>query len=62
MFKAGLVAQRENCLETPQASLPLIQKLPGMESYNPETDVLKVLKGGYGLKDAPRVWRLRLGQ
>ena len=33
-----------------------------MEDFDPECHVLQMLKGGFGLKDAPRMWRIRLGQ
>ena len=38
----------------------LIRKLPGFETFNHFTEVLMMLKAIYGLKDAPRAWRLRL--
>ena len=65
MYKLGLttgVQQRQVCLEIPKGSLALVRQLPGMEDFDPDIHVLQMLKGGFGLKDAPRVWRIRLGQ
>eukprot|EP00971_Amphidinium_carterae_P074837 1478837-Amphidinium_carterae.2 len=38
---------------------PYIRELPGCSMYDPEKDVLEMLKPVYGLKDTPRAWRLR---
>ena len=35
-------------------------ELPGMSQYNFSTEALKLLKAVYGLRDAPRAWRIRL--
>ena len=32
------------------------QLIEGYETFNPIVEVLKMLKGGFGLKDAPRLW------
>ena len=40
----------------------LVRKLPGFSDFNPATEVLRMLKPIYGLKDAPRAWRKRLHQ
>ena len=60
MYKMGLMDQREVCLYIPKNSLNLIRKLPGMEDFDPDYHVLQMLKGGFGLKYAPRMWRIRL--
>ena len=52
--------EREVCFEPPKGSEPLFQELPGMESFNPAFEVLRMLKAIYGLKDAPRAWKLQL--
>ena len=33
-----------------------------MEGYNPSVECLSLLKPGFGLKDAPRLWNLALHQ
>jgi len=53
---------REVEFELAKEDVSLIRKLPGYETYDPETEVLKMLKPIYGLKDAPRAWRKRLHQ
>ena len=35
-------------------------ELPGMSSFCPWQHALEMLKPGFGLKDAPRVWRIKL--
>ena len=65
MYKLGLITgvqQREVCLEITKGSLASVRQLPGMEDFDPNIHVLQMLKGGFGLKDAPRMWRIRLGQ
>ena len=47
-------------LDLPKESLHLVKKLKGMETFNPSKHCLEMVKGGFGLKDAPRMWRLRL--
>ncbi|CAE7553939.1 RE2 [Symbiodinium sp. CCMP2456] len=51
---------REVQLLLPPGSLELIRAVPGLENFNPETEVLHLLKPGFGLKDAPRLWNLAL--
>ena len=51
---------REVQLLLPPGSLELIRSVPGLESFDPETEVLHLLKPGFGLKDAPRLWNLAL--
>ena len=42
--------------------IPILRKIPGYEDFDPETEVLEMIKPIYGLKDAPRAWRKRLHQ
>ena len=44
----------------PPGSLEPIRFVPGLESFDPETEVLHLLKPGFGLKDPPRLWNLAL--
>ena len=44
----------------PPGATELIRTIPGMENFNPEEEVLELLKPGFGLKDAPRLWGLAL--
>ena len=48
--------QRDVQFTVPPGSIPILQKLPGFESFNPLTEVLRMLRCGFGLKDAPRLW------
>jgi hypothetical protein len=47
-------------LELPPGSIPLFKQLPGMSDFDSIREVLKMLRPGYGLKDAPRLWNLAL--
>ena len=40
----------------------LLRTLPGFKDFDPNYEVLDMIKAIYGLKDAPRAWRLRLHQ
>ena len=40
----------------------LIRQIKGFEDFNPTLEVLDMVKAIYGLKDAPRAWRMRLHQ
>ena len=48
--------QRDVQFTVPPGSIPVLQKLPGFENFNPVTEVLRMLRCGFGLKDAPRLW------
>ena len=37
-----------------------LQKIPGFETFDPDTEVLLMVKAVYGLKDAPRAWHTKL--
>ncbi|CAK0801133.1 unnamed protein product, partial [Prorocentrum cordatum] len=39
----------------PPGSIPVLRQLEGYEDYNPVTEVLLLLRCGFGLKDAPRL-------
>ena len=49
-------------ISLPPGTEQLVQSLPGMEGYNPSVECLSLLKPGFGLKDAPRLWNLALHQ
>ncbi|CAK0800860.1 unnamed protein product [Prorocentrum cordatum] len=46
----------------PPGSIPVLRQLEGYEDYNPVTEVLLLLRCGFGLKDAPRLWQVMLKQ
>ena len=47
-------------LEVPPGSSHLLRRLRGLETFNEEVECLRLLKPGYGLKDAPRLWNMAL--
>ena len=47
-------------LDLPPGSVSLLQSLPGYSDFNAATETLSLIKPGYGLKDAPRLWNLAL--
>ena len=47
-------------LQLPPGCTPMFRELKGMESFNELSEVLRMLKPGYGLKDAPRLWNKAL--
>ena len=58
--KSTVESVRAVHLIIPKESQHLIRKLKGFENYDLNIHILRLLKGGYGLKDAPRLWRKRL--
>ena len=40
----------------PPGSVPILQQLPGFENFNPFFEVLNMIRCGFGLKDAQRLW------
>lgn len=40
----------------PPGSAGLLRELPGLENFNELTECLEMLRAGFGLKDAPRLW------
>ena len=53
---------REVEFEVSAGDVKLVRLLPGFSDFDPATEVLRMLKSIYGLKDAPRAWRKRLDQ
>ena len=51
---------REVQITVPPGSVPVLQQIEGYETFNPNTEVLRMLRGGFGLKDAPRLWQKML--
>ena len=49
-------------LDLPRGAAALLQKLPGYDKFNPVIHVLDMIRPGFGLKDAPRLWHLRIDQ
>ena len=47
-------------LELPAGSVELLRTLPGMSDFDPQVECLNMLKPGFGLKDAPRLWNKAL--
>jgi hypothetical protein len=47
-------------LQLPPGCTPMLRELKGMEHFNEITEVLWMLKPGYGLKDVPRLWNKAL--
>jgi hypothetical protein len=44
----------------PPGSIPVLRQLEGYEDFNPLVEVLLLLRCGFGLKDAPRLWQIML--
>ena len=51
---------REVCIKMPLATCNLLKQFPQFKHFNPLTMALKLIKPVYGLKGAPRAWRLML--
>ena len=51
---------RQVQLILPPGSEELIRTLPGLEDFSSQNECLFLLKPGFGLKDAPRLWNLAL--
>ena len=49
-------------LNPPKGSLTFLSTYPIMKGCGEATHVLGLCKGVYGLKDAPRAWRIKLDQ
>ena len=54
--------ERDVAFMPPANSEVYFRELPGLSNLNFQTEVLRLLKPAYGLKDAPKAWRLRLDQ
>ena len=48
--------RREVQFTVPPGSADLLKKLPGYENFNSMLEVFRLLRCGFGLKDAPRLW------
>ena len=48
--------QRDVQFTVPPGSMHLLKKLPGFSDFHPLIEVLRMLRCGFGLKDAPRLW------
>jgi hypothetical protein len=44
--------------EVPPGSIPILRMLDNYEDFDAGTEVLDMLRGGFGLKGAPRLWNL----
>ena len=44
--------------EVPPGSVHILRMLDNYEDFDAGTEVLDMLRGGFGLKDAPRLWNL----
>ena len=53
---------REVNFQLPLGTIPILQKIPGFEGYDPRTEVCHCDKPGAGLVDAPRAFSLKLAQ
>ena len=51
---------RQVCFTPPKGAEKYFRELDNAQHYDPARHVLQMLKPVYGLKDAPRAWRLRL--
>ena len=51
---------RDVSFTVPPGAIPLLQRLPGFGDFDGRTEVLRMLRPGFGLKDAPRAWSLAL--
>jgi len=51
---------RDVQITVPPGSVPVLRELNGYETFDPTCEVLQMLRGGFGLKDAPRLWQKML--
>ena len=52
--------ERQVCFELDGDAVEVLQTLPGYRDFDPDTEVLEMLKPGTGCKDAPRCWAIQL--
>lgn len=52
--------EREVSFSPPHGSEKYFREVKGMQSYDSSTEVFRMVKAIYGLKDAPRAWKLKL--
>ena len=60
LHKDGVNELRRVELELPPGGEQLLRLVPGYGDFDPLSEVLVMLKPGFGLKDAPRLWLLAL--
>ena len=48
--------ERDVQFETPPGSIPVLRMIEGFEDFDSIAEVLAMLRCGFGLKDAPRLW------
>ena len=48
--------RRDVQFTVPPGSINILKRLPGYHDFNPLREVLRMLRCGFGLKDAPRLW------
>ena len=48
--------QRDVQFTVPPGSAAILKMLPGYETFDPLNEVIRMLRCGFGLKDAPRLW------
>ena len=53
-------APRSVQFRVPPGSAAIWQRLPGSADFNAATEVLNLIRPGFGWKDAPRLWSLAL--
>ena len=49
--------RRDVQFTVPPGSVNILRRLPGYGDFNPMKEVLRMLRCGFGLKDAPRLWK-----
>ena len=54
--------RRDVQFTVPPGSVNILKRLPGYQDFNPAREVLRMLRCGFGLKDAPRLWNKILRQ
>ena len=47
--------------DLPKGGADIIRMLPDFSGFNPSCESIEVLKGGFGLQDAPRLWTDKQG-
>jgi len=60
MAELSGIEAREVCFDPPTGSEQYFRELKNMSQYNWATQTLRMLKPVYGLKDAPKAWKLQL--
>ena len=49
-------------LVLPKDAAALLKRIPGYERFDPVRHVLDMVRPGFGFKDAPRLWHLRIDE